>query len=466
MNVKPENTAQTVLFAPVALTPEGWGENIRVSIDQTGRIAAVETGATAQAGDDILAGRILLAAPANLHSHAFQRAMAGLTETRGPHGHDGFWSWRRQMYRFLEKLDPDRIEAIAALTYMEMLEAGYASVGEFHYLHHRPGGGAYDDPAETSARIAAAALETGIGLTHLPVLYARGGADGRTLEGGQLRFGCDLDRFAILYEAAARIIAELPADARIGIAPHSLRAVPPDMLADVVRLSDGPIHIHIAEQIGEIDEISAAYGARPVTWLLANADVDERWCAVHATHMTPEETDALARSGAVAGLCPITEANLGDGIFNAPGFLAAGGVFGIGSDSNVRIALAEELRTLEYSQRYRAHARAVLCAPGGSVGRALFDAVLKGGARALGRDAGTIAPGQWADLTALDADNLALADLTGDALLDAWIFAGDDNLVSDVWSAGRHVVTDGRHVKRQVIEARYRDRTKDLKAAK
>ena len=464
MNVKPESTARTVLFAPVALTPADWAENIRVSIDRIGRIAAVETGATPQAGDDVLAGRILLPAPANLHSHAFQRAMAGLTESRGPEGHDSFWTWRRLMYRFLEKLDPDRIEAIAALTYMEMLEAGYASVGEFHYLHHRPGGGAYDDPAETSTRIAAAALETGIGLTHLPVLYARGGADGRPLEGGQLRFGCDLDRFAMLYQAAARIIAELPADARIGIAPHSLRAVSPDMLAAAVRLQDGPIHIHIAEQTGEVAEISAAYGARPVEWLLANADVDERWCAVHATHMTPEESEALARSGAVAGLCPITEANLGDGIFDGADFLAAGGGFGIGSDSNVRIALAEELRTLEYSQRYRAHRRAVLCAPGGSVGRTLFDTALKGGAQALGRDAGAIAPGQWADLTALDADNLTLADLSGDALLDAWIFAGDDNAVSDVWSAGRHVVSDGRHVKRQVIEARYRNRTKDLKA--
>jgi formimidoylglutamate deiminase len=465
MNVKLESTAQTVLFAPVALTPEGWVENIRVNIDRTGRIAAVDIGATPQAGDDVLAGRILLPAPANLHSHAFQRAMAGLTESRGPDGQDSFWTWRRLMYRFLERIDPDRIEAIAALAYMEMLEAGYASVGEFHYLHHRPGGGAYDDPAETSARIAAAAHETGIGLTHLPVLYARGGADDRPLEGGQLRFGCNLDRFMTLYESAAGIIVGLPADARIGIAPHSLRAVSPDMLAEILRLSRGPVHIHIAEQTGEVEAILAALGARPVTWLLANADVDKRWCAVHATHMTHEEGAALARTGAVAGLCPITEANLGDGIFNGPDFLAAGGVFGIGSDSNVRIALAGELRTLEYSQRYRAHARAVLCPPGGSVGRALFDTALKGGAQALGRDAGAIAPGQWADLTALDADNLALADLFGDALLDAWIFAGDDTAVTDVWSAGRHVVTDGRHVKRHAIEARYRDRTKDLKVA-
>ncbi len=463
MNVKPESTVGTFLFAPVALTPDGWAENCRVGIARSGRIAAVETAATPQPGDDVLAGRILLAAPANLHSHAFQRAMAGLTESRGPDEQDSFWTWRRLMYRFVERLDPDQIEAIAALSYMEMLEAGYASVGEFHYLHHRPGGGAYDDPAETSARIAAAALETGIGLTHLPVLYARGGADGRPLQGGQLRFGCDLDRFAALFEAAARVVAGLPADARIGVAPHSLRAVPPDMLADVARLTDGPVHIHIAEQLGEVEEISAACGARPVEWLLANADVDQRWCAVHATHMTAAETAALARSGAVAGLCPITEANLGDGIFNGSDFLAAGGAFGIGSDSNVRIALAEELRTLEYSQRYRAHARAVLCAPGKSVGRTLYDAALAGGARALGRDSGAIAAGQWADLSALNADNPALADLAGDTLLDAWIFAGGDNAVSDVWSAGRQVVADGRHVKRQEIEARCRERTKGLR---
>jgi len=465
MNVKPKSTAQTVLFAPVALTPEGWAEDVRVGIDQTGRIAAVETAAKPQTGNDVLTGRILLPAPGNLHSHAFQRAMAGLTESRGPDGHDSFWTWRQLMYRFLGQLDPDQIEAIAALAYMEMLEAGYASVGEFHYLHHRPGGGAYNEPAETSARIAAAAYETGIGLTHLPVLYGRGGVNGRPLEGGQLRFGCDLNRFAMLYEAAARIVAALPADARIGVALHSLRAVSPDMLAAAVGLSDGPVHIHIAEQTGEVDEISAAYGARPVEWLLANADVDERWCAVHATHMTPEETAALARSGAVAGLCPITEANLGDGIFNGPDLLAAGGVFGIGSDSNVRIALAEELRTLEYSQRYRAHARAVLCAPGKSVGRTLYEAVLAGGAKALGRDAGAIAPGQWGDLTALDADTLALAGLADDARLDAWIFAGDDTAVSDVWSAGRHVVTGGRHVKRQDVEARFIAQTKSIRGA-
>jgi formimidoylglutamate deiminase len=463
MNVKPESTAQTVLFAPVTLTPEGWAENCRIGIDRSGRIAAVETAATPQAGDDVLACRILLPAPANLHSHAFQRAMAGLTESRGPDGQDSFWTWRRLMYRFLDRLDPDQIEAIAALVYVEMLEAGYASVGEFHYLHHRPGGGVYDDPAETSARIAAAAYETGIGLTHLPVLYGRGGGDGRPLEGGQLRFGCDLDRFATLHDAAARIIAGLPADARIGVAPHSLRAVPPDMLAAVARLTDGPVHIHVAEQLGEVEEISAACGARPVEWLLVNAEVNERWCAVHATHMTAEETTALARSGAVAGLCPITEANLGDGIFNGSDFLAAGGAFGIGSDSNVRIALAEELRTLEYSQRYRAHARAVLCAPGESVGRALYEAALAGGARALGRNTGAIVAGKWADLAALDADNPALADLSGNTLLDAWIFAGDDRLITDVWSAGRHVVTDGRHVKRQEIEARFIAQTKSIR---
>ncbi len=425
----------------------------------------MEIAVAPQPGDTVLAGRLLLAAPANVHSHAFQRALAGLAEARGPAGQDSFWTWRRLMYRFLEQLDPDQIEAIAALAYVEMLEAGYASVGEFHYLHHRAGGAAYDDPAETTARIAAAALAAGIGLTHLPVLYAQGGADGRPLAGGQLRFGSDLDGFATLYEAAARIIAGLPADAEIGVAPHSLRAVPPDMLAAVVRLSDGPVHIHIAEQPREVAEISAAYGARPVEWLLANAMVDERWCAVHATHMTGEETAALAGSGAVVGLCPVTEANLGDGIFNGPAFLNAGGSFGVGSDSNVRISLAEELRMLEYSQRYRAGKRAVLCAPGKSVGRTLYDAVLAGGARALGRDAGAIAPGRWADLTALDAGDPVLADLAGDRLLDAWIFAAGDGAVSDVWSAGRHVVCGGRHVKRQQIERRFHAQTKSIRGA-
>jgi formimidoylglutamate deiminase len=407
---------------------------------------------------------LLLPALTNLHSHAFQRAMAGMTEARGPDPEDSFWTWRRLMYRFLDRLDPDQVEAIAALVYVEMLEAGYASVGEFHYLHHAPGGAPYDNLAEMSARIAAAASETGIGLTHLPVLYTQGGSDGRALEGGQLRFGNDLDRFARLLEGAEKVVAQTGPDAVTGIAPHSLRAVGVEDLTHASGLRpDRPLHLHIAEQRAEVVEILATHGATPVKWLLEIMDVDARWCLIHATHMDPAETKGLAKSGAVAGLCPITEANLGDGIFDGARYLAEGGRLGIGSDSNIRIALAEEVRTLEYGQRLRDRARAVLAGQG-STGRTLYDAALAGGAQAMGRITGSIAEGHWADLVALDGDALALAGLEGDSLLDGWFFAGDDSVVCDVWSAGRHMVRNGRHIHRDRIEARYRKAIADLRA--
>jgi len=455
-----------VLFARTALLPdEGWARNVRVAVDAAGRIKAVETGAPPQAGDEDLGASILLPAPANLHSHAFQRAMAGMTEMRGPSDTDSFWTWRTLMYRFLQRLDPDQVEAIAALTYVEMLEAGYACVGEFHYLHHQPDGASYANPAEMSARIAAASQTAGIGLTLLPALYAHGGADRRPLAGGQVRFGCDFDRYAAVFEGAADAVSALPADAAIGIAPHSLRAVSADMLREAVALQSGPIHIHAAEQTAEVEEIQAHYGATPVRWLLDAMGMDGRWCTIHATHMTPDETEGLARCGAVAGLCSITEANLGDGIFDGKRFLAAGGTFGIGSDSNVRISLSEELRTLEYSQRTRDRARAVLASSQASAGRRLFETSAAGSAKAMNRASGRIAPGAWADLIAVDGANLALAGLAGDSALDGWIFAGDDRAVRHVWSAGRAMVRDGRHIRREAVEARYRAVLADLRGA-
>ncbi|MEO1494634.1 MAG: formimidoylglutamate deiminase [Pseudomonadota bacterium] len=455
----------TDIFAKRALLPDGWARNIQVRMVE-GRITSIsQTKDARQAPAEAVRVDILLPALANLHSHAFQRAMAGMTETRGPGEQDSFWTWRRLMYRFLERLDPAQVEAIAAQVYVEMLEAGYASVGEFHYLHHGPGGVSYDDPAEMSVRIAAAAAKTGIGITHLPVLYAQGGSDGRALAGGQLRFGTDLDGFADLTDRAAAAITTVGPDAKTGVAPHSLRAVGVEALTAVQSLrADAPIHMHIAEQRAEVVEILGTHGATPVKWLLEIMDVDTRWCLIHATHMDRAETEGLARSGAVAGLCPITEANLGDGIFNGASYLAADGRLGVGSDSNVRIALAEELRTLENGQRLQGKARAVLAGPEASTGRTLYGAALAGGAQALGRASGAIEEGIWADLVALDGDALALAGLDGDALLDGWIFAGDDTIVKDVWSAGRHVVRDGRHIARDRIEAAYRSAITDLRA--
>lgn len=444
----------TTIWAEQALLPQGWARDVCVTL--TGdQIAGVQTDIPCPPGAHRVGA--LLPAPTNLHSHAFQRAMAGLTEARGPDPADSFWTWRRLMFRFLDRLTPDDVQVITAFVQMEMLEAGFAAVAEFHYLHHAPGGVAYGDLAEMSGRIVAAAGQTGIGLTLLPVLYQQGGCDGRALAPGQVRFGNDPDRFARLVKGAGTTLTALPADARLGVAPHSLRAVTPEGLASCVALRpDAPLHMHLAEQVAEVDEVLAHHGARPVEWLLANAPVDRRWCLIHCTQMTRAETLALAGTGAVAGLCPITESSLGDGIFDGVAWTGAGGAFGIGSDSNIRIRLAEELRVLDYSQRLRDRSRAALATATRSTGRVLAEGAARGGAQAAGRDAGEIAQGRLADLLALDTSLPDLEGLRGDTLLDGWIFADGDRAVADVWAAGRHVVTGGRHLARDAIITAYR----------
>ncbi len=449
----------TAIWAETALLPTGWATRVAVTPDGP-RIGAVAAGVEPAAG--ALRVGCLLPAPANLHSHAFQRAMAGLSEARGPDPQDTFWTWRRLMFRFLDRLTPDDIEAIAALVQVEMLEAGFAAVAEFHYLHHAPGGAPYADPAETSHRIAAAAAQTGIGLTLLPVLYQQGGCDGRPLAPGQVRFGSTPDGFARLVEGAGAALAALPGDARLGVAPHSLRAVSPAGRAVATALRPGaPVHIHAAEQTAEVDEVTAHLGARPVEWLLAEAGAGDGWCLIHCTQMTAAETRALAASGAVAGLCPVTEASLGDGIFDGVAYTRAGGLWGVGSDSNIRIGLTGELRQFEYSQRLRDRARALLARPDASTGRALWDGACAGGAAASGRAAGAIAPGMLADLVALDTAGSDLAGLAGDTILDTLVFATGDAPVAEVWAAGRHVVRGGRHVAGDAVRAawaRVRDR--------
>ncbi|MBR1146171.1 formimidoylglutamate deiminase [Bradyrhizobium sp. AUGA SZCCT0431] len=442
----------TAIWAKHALLPEGWAENVRVELGVDGRIAKVETGSSS-GGERV---ELLLPAMANVHSHAFQRAMAGLSEARGLQSRDTFWTWRQIMYRFLDHLTPEDVEAIAALVQMEMLEAGYATNVEFHYLHHQPGGARYDNVAEMSERIAAAAARTGIGLTLLPVHYQFGGVDRRPRGPGQRRFGTTPDEFGRLLEAVEGTLRHLPSDAGIGVAPHSLRAVSPEGLELCVNLRpERPLHMHLAEQIPEIEEVEVVYGRRPVEWLLDNHSPDRRWTLIHLTHMTVDETRRLAVTGAAAGLCPITESSLGDGIFNGTIWKEAGGRLGFGSDSNVRISLVEELRTLEYSQRLRDSARAVLAEPGRSTGRMLYEAGLDGGATAAGRESGAIAPGLWADLCAVSLFNPVLYARERDEILDSFIFAGDDSLVRDVWAAGRHVVRNGRHVDHEQIIAEY-----------
>ena len=442
------------LFLAHALLPEGWAQDVLLIV-RDGWIEGVETGAAPPAD----AERLGVAVPGlpNVHSHAFQRGMAGLAERSGAEG-DHFWTWREAMYRFLGRLGPEDVEAVAALAYMEMLERGFTSVAEFHYLHHAPDGRPYANPAELSERVAAAAAATGIGLTLLPVLYAHGGFGGAPPAPGQRRFVLDLDGFAALHAAAGRVVAGLP-DARLGVAPHSLRAVTADELAALVAVAPGvPIHVHVAEQVREVEDCLAATGMRPVEWLLAHAPVDRHWCLVHATHVTGAELDGLAESGAVAGLCPVTEANLGDGIFPATEYAARLGRLGVGTDSNVCISAAGELRALEYAQRLRDRARNRLGSGGGSpggvsTGRWLFEAAGQGGAQALGGRVGAIAPGMRADLVTLDPGHPALLSRTGDGWLDSWIFAAEGGCVRDVFVGGRRVVADGWHVARPAIVA-------------
>jgi formimidoylglutamate deiminase len=439
-------------FFDHALLPSGWASDVRIAVDD-GTIFAVAEGVT-RAGADHIAGIAIPGLP-NLHCHAFQRGMAGLAERRGP-TKDTFWSWREVMYHFLGVLDPDDVEAIAAFAYMEMLEAGFTFVGEFHYLHHDVDGRPFADLGEMAARITAAAKRTGIGLTLLPSFYAYGGFGEAEPGSEQKRFLNDPERFSRVVERSRAIVAELP-HGRVGIAPHSLRAVTPRALRAVVASQpDGPIHIHAAEQVREVEECIASLGSPPVQWLLDNFVVDRRWCLVHCTHMTPDETHRLAASGAVAGLCPTTEANLGDGIFGASVYLADGGIYGVGTDSNIQIDAAAELRQLEYSQRLHHRSRNVLARyEGESTGHRLYAAALTGGAQALSQPIGAIEANRRADIVILDAVHPDLATDSGH-WLDSFVFVGGRRLIGSVIAGGEIVVEGGRHRQHDAISAAYR----------
>ncbi len=444
-----------------AWLPDGWARDVRLQV-AAGRIVQVDIGQAPRPGDWHLA--LVVPGLGNLHSHAFQRGMAGLAETaRGPGADDSFWGWRELMYRFLDRLDPEGFQAIAEQAYMEMLEAGFTRVGEFHYLHRAAGGQPYADRAEMCARVATAARATGIGLTLLPVFYAHADFGGAPPTAAQARFIHDLDGFAALLQDAATVIAPL-GDAVLGIAPHSLRAVTPEELQALLPMTRGPVHVHIAEQTREVEACLAWSGQRPVEWLYAHFDVDARWCLVHATHVRADELAAIASSGAVAGLCPITEANLGDGLFPLRAFLQAGGRFGVGSDSNVLIDAAEELRLLEYGQRLQACARNIAAVSEASTGQSLYRHALAGGAQALGVAMG-LQPGASADLVELDPSHPALHARDGAAWLDGWVFAARHGAIRSVWRQGMRVVEDGRHVRREAIAHRFRQTLAQLLAA-
>ncbi len=475
-------------YSDFAWLPHGWGEKFRAGVG-AGRLLEVAESAGREGAEYL--GRYVLPGMPNLHSHAFQRAMAGLAERsalddeRGygrplldsrDHGRshgDSFWTWRETMYAFAGCVGPDELRAIAAQLYVEMLKAGYTQVCEFHYLHHQPDGKPHADPATMSLALIEAAHEAGIGLTLLPVLYMTGGFDGRPLSERQRRFGFEVDTFLRLIEQLRKMENST---LRVGVALHSLRAVPEAAMCAVLEsglIDAAPIHIHIAEQIGEVQDCLALRNARPVEWLLDHAPVDPRWCLVHATHMTPTETRRLAETGAVAGLCPTTEANLGDGLFPLRAYLDAGGVFGIGSDSHISISPVEELRWLEYGQRLTTHHRNIAVSEAtNSVGETLWGDALFGGAQAAGVDIGVIEAGDAqnpatasrADLLVLDHTAPLLAARDAAKVLDTFLFAGNVSLVRHVMVNGEWVVRDFRHRDEERIAARYRDAVEKLAA--
>ncbi|CAN7160430.1 formimidoylglutamate deiminase [Variovorax paradoxus] len=445
------------LFAADALLPGGWAKNVRLSWNEAGQLTQVQPAAPPAAGAQVAKGPVIPGMP-NLHSHAFQRAFAGLTEYRAQQ-QDSFWSWRTLMYRFAARLGPQQMEAIATWLYAEMLEAGYTSVCEFQYVHHDADGRPYADDATLSLALLRAAKKAGIGFTLLPVLYQASGFGGLPPNEGQRRFIRSTDSMLRLLDTLKPACEAQGApgpqggpSARLGLAPHSLRAVPPDALREAVAgleaIDPGaPIHIHIAEQTKEVDDCVAWSGQRPVAWLLDHAPVDARWCLVHATHMDAAEYERAAKSGAVAGLCPTTEANLGDGIFDFSAWRHHGGAWGLGSDSHATVNAAEELLMLEYSQRLAWRQRNVgASAAQPHVATALTLEAVRGGAQASGRAIGGLAAGQQADFVVLDAAQLALQGLPAPDMLSSHVFASHrTSAIDTVWVAGQPRVAAGRH---------------------
>ena len=438
-------------YADHALLPEGVRGGVRIGVDG-GVIRSVEAGATA--GDGQAIKGLMLPGMANVHSHSFQRAMAGLAEWDAG-GKDNFWSWREAMYRFAERLDPEAQLAIARFLFIEMIKAGYTSVGEFHYLHNQPGGSAYAPATAMAEAIALAAAESGIALTLMPTLYVTGGADGRALSERQKRFGKTVGELLTLREA----MRGKTGVTQLGLALHSLRAVPPALMREAIAGVEGssPIHLHAAEQTGEVDEAIAKFGTRPIDYLLTQFPVDQRWCFVHATHMNTRETRALAETGAVAGLCPTTEANLGDGIFRLTEFLSARGRIAIGGDSHIAVDPAEELKVLEYSQRLlhrRRNVSASQAVP--QTAARLWGEAARNGAQVLGIEAGEIAVGKRADLVVVDTEHVSLAGRDGAQALASYVFVTGRRAVRDVMVAGAWLVKDRHHPGEESAMAGYR----------
>ncbi len=446
------------IWAASALLASGWANNVEIEVDTSGNIATITPDTTYKSGEKQM---VLIPGIANVHSHAHQRAMAGLGERAGENSEgttDSFWTWRKIMYHYLERIQPDHLFHIASQLYLEMLKHGYTSVGEFQYLHHAIDGSAYQNPAEMSLQCMQAAQQLGFGFSALPVLYRFGGFGSIDPLDGQKRFINDSDGFIKIVQAL-RTASTGDQNVSVGIAPHSLRAIDRDLLSSVIQQLDQPaaIHIHIAEQLKEIDDCVSWSGKRPVQWLLDHFEVDEHWCLIHATHMNDDETRLMANTGCVAGLCPTTEANLGDGFFNAVDYLEQDGRWAIGSDSHISIDPVEELRWFEYGVRLQTHSRNVLASDRArNTGRNLLDAAWLGGELACGRKTGKIESSYRADFVGLDESHPRLYGRREDDLLDSWIFSGNQNLVKDVYVGGKKVISSGWHANEESISRHYR----------
>lgn len=438
-----------------ALLPDGWHNNVRLIAGDDGRWLDVQSNVAR--GDLPQAGRFVVPGMPNLHSHAFQRAMAGSAERYG-RPDDSFWSWREAMYRHAGMIDPDSLHAIARWLYCEMLELGYTRVAEFHYVHHRPDARRYLPTQSMAQALIAAAEETGIGLTLLPTLYQRGGFRDEPLASRQQRFQCGSEEFLALCEGLAAPLSARRM--RLGVAMHSLRAVDAASLRQVLGASlwrERPVHIHIAEQRKEVEECLAVHGRRPIEYLFDQIEVDRRHCLVHATHAVPAELQQMAASGAVVGICTTTEANLGDGLFALAELRAHGGRWGIGSDSHIGLDPREELRWLEYQARLGSGRRTVLgdgAHP--DIASNLWLEATAGGAQACGAPAVGLQVGADADWLVLDDADPALAGCTVDSVMGSWLFAPARHAPLSVGVAGHAVLASGRHPRRAEFAQTYR----------
>jgi len=448
------------VWAASALLANGWSSQVEITIDDSGNIEDIRSGVEYQQGERY---EVLIPGIPNVHSHAHQRAMSGLGEKANiasDGSSDSFWSWRKVMYHYLERIQPEHLQHISSQLYLEMLKHGYTCVGEFQYLHHDHSGKAYHNRAEMSLQCLQAANEVGLGFTALPVLYRYGGfGDAEALD-GQKRFLNDADGFVEIVNSL-QLACKANGNYSVGIAPHSLRAVNRELLANVIEQLGvdklAAIHVHVAEQRKEVDDCLAWSAQRPVEWLMNHFEIDTNWCLIHATHMTDAETSALAKSGGVAGICPVTEGNLGDGFFNAVDYFQCNGNWAIGSDSHTTTNPVEELRWFEYGQRLLSGKRNVLVSEQHRhTGRNLLEGIWHGGALACGRKIGKIKSGYRADFVVLDGSNPRLYSRCEDELLDSWIFSGSDNLVKHVYVGGKHVIDNGRHLNEETIAQNFR----------